>query len=111
LDKLIESLRRRVPGIESISLVADEQFEATTAVDETEREWIGRQLKRISGNGKMRPEALYMKLQGRALLVIGDESNSTVLSAKDDTEPEAMFWAGKEAYRRLNTSSHKQHLE
>jgi hypothetical protein len=101
LEMVMEQLRKRVPGIESISLLSRDQVEASTAEEESEREWIGNLIKQHAVQQQARPETLYLKLQGRALLMIGDEKESTILSATDDTTPEAMFWAVKEAQKRI----------
>ncbi|MBU0691173.1 DUF4388 domain-containing protein [bacterium] len=101
LDSIIEVLRKRVPGIESISVINRDQLEASTSEEKSEREWIGKQIRQFTEQSQSRPETLYLKVQGRALLMIGDEQESTVLSATEDTTPEAMFWAGQEALRRI----------
>lgn len=101
LDSIIEALRKRVPGIESISVISKDHLEASTTEEEGEREWIGKQVQLFTERNQERPETLYLKVHGRALLMIGDEQESTVLSASEDTAPEAMFWAGQEAQRRI----------
>ena len=103
LGAIMMELRKRVPGLESLSLMNENRIEESTAEQREEREWISNQIKLFSGKLQKRPEALFLKMQGRALLMIGDERESTVLSASEDTAPEAMFWAGNEAIRKIRS--------
>jgi hypothetical protein len=103
LDTIMQELRKRVPGLESLSLVNENRLEESTAEQREEREWIDTQVRLISERLQLRPETLFLKMQGRALLMIGDATESTVLSASEDTAPEAMFWAGKEAVRKIRS--------
>ena len=101
LDSIMETLRERVPGLESITVLTEDAVEESTTEEASEREWIGSQIRQHLNRDEMRPETMYLKLKGRALLMIGDDKESTVLSATEDTAPEAMFWAGQEAWRRI----------
>jgi hypothetical protein len=102
LDLIMQELRKRVPGLESLSLINENGLEESTAERSEEREWIGNQVRLFSEKLQLQPETLFLKMQGRALLMIGDANESTVLSASEDTAPEALLWAGKEALRKMH---------
>jgi hypothetical protein len=103
LHTIMTELRQRVPGLESLSLINENRLQESTSEQSEEREWIGNQVKLFSERLQLQPETLFLKMQGRALLMIGDANESTVLSAAEDTAPEAMFWAGKEAVRKIRS--------
>lgn len=101
LDGILESLRRRVPGLESLSLSRGDTVEATTAADSDEREWVSGQLRQFFRNDAHLPERLFMQQGDHALVIVQNGRFTAVLSARGGTTPEALLWAGEEAQRRV----------
>jgi hypothetical protein len=105
--QVFDGLRQRVPGLESLSLMRGPICEATTSHDATEMDWMDRQLRSFFAKDHQEPDTLFVEEGGHSLLVIKQGSVATVLSARTGTAPEALFWAGAEAQRRvLETANH-----
>ncbi len=100
LESLLDELRHRVPGLESVSICRGTVLEETTEYDETEKEWLAHQLQIYMADDDT-PETLYVQQQGHTLLIVKNGLIATVLSAQSATAPEALFWASQEAQRRL----------
>jgi hypothetical protein len=98
---VFDGLRERVPGLESLSLMRGPIFEATTSQNAAEMDWMDRQLQSFFAKDHQEPDTLYVQEGGHALLVLKHGPLATVLSARIGTAPEALFWAGAEAQRRV----------
>ena len=102
---VFDGLRERVPGLESLSLVRGTICEATTSRNIDEMDWMDRQLKSFFAKDHDEPDTLFVQEGDHALLILKSGSVSTVLSARTGTAPEALFWAGTEAQRRVLESA------
>jgi hypothetical protein len=105
LLQVFDGLRERVPGLESISLLRGQVREATTSRDASEMDWMDRQLKSFFAKDHEEPDTLFVQEGLHTLLILNREGVSTVLSARSGTAPEALFWAGAEAQRRVLQSA------
>lgn len=105
LLQVFDGLRERVPGLESLSLMRGPVCEATTAHDASEMDWMDRQLKAFFAKDHEEPDTLFVQEGGHSLLILKQGSLATVLSARTGTTPEALFWAGAEAQRRVMEST------
>ncbi len=101
LASVLETLRERVPGLESLSVSKGRTLEATTTSDERERDWLDGQLRRYFAEDRLEPERLFVQQGDHALLILSRGSLAAVLSARAGTTPEALFWAGEEARKRM----------
>jgi hypothetical protein len=101
LEKILNDLRSRVPGLESLSLLRGGALEASTLHDLNQREWLAAQLEKYFSLNTARPEKLYLQEGKYSLLVMKSGQTAAVLAAKVDTSPEALFWAGEEARRKV----------
>ncbi|RPH95063.1 DUF4388 domain-containing protein [candidate division KSB1 bacterium] len=101
LSVVFQTLRERVPGLESLSLTRGATVEATTVADVAERDWLHDQLQVYCHEASTVPEKLYLQQGEHTLLIIKQGTLATVLSACRGTAPEALFWAGEEARRRM----------
>jgi hypothetical protein len=102
LESLLQDLRVRVPGLESISVLNGALVEATTAQDLTERGWLSDQLRTYCDDDTAKPEKLFLQQGEHSLLILKRGQLATVLSARTGTAPEALFWAGEEARKRVS---------
>ncbi|HEY3296258.1 MAG TPA: DUF4388 domain-containing protein [bacterium] len=107
LESVLESLRERVPGLESLSVMNGALVEATTALDLKERGWLSEQLRSYCGEDSVKPEKLFLQQGDHTLLILKRGQLATVLSARTGTAPEALFWAGEEARKRVMTEETK----
>jgi hypothetical protein len=105
LLQVFDGLRERVPGLESLSLMRGPIFEATTSRNADEMNWMDRQLKSFFAKRADEPDTLYVQEGGHTLLLLKRGTVSTVLSARQGTAPEALFWAGTEAQKRVLESA------
>ena len=105
LLQVLDGLRERVPGLESLSVMRGPVFEATTSHSADEMEWMDHQLQAFFASDQQKPDALYIREGGHTLLILNHGVLSTVLSARNGTTPEALFWAGAEAQRRVLESA------
>jgi len=103
LTSVLDSLRERVPGLESLSVLNGALVEATTAHDLKERGWLNDQLRSYCDDDTVQPEKFFMQQGDHSLLILKRGQLATVLSARTGTAPEAMFWAGEEARKRVLT--------
>jgi hypothetical protein len=101
LDEIYESLRLRVPGLEAISVMNGVELERTTLRDTANQNWLDRQLQMHLFNPSHDPEKLYLQDDDHALLIMKHGHLSAVLMARNGTAPEALFWAGEEARKRI----------
>lgn len=107
LENVLNSLRERVPGLESLSVLKGTLVEATTAQDLCERGWLNEQLRTYCDDDASKPEKLFLQQGDHSLLILKRGQVATVLSARTDTAPEALFWAGEEARKRVLTAANK----
>ena len=105
LLQVFDGLRERVPGLESLSLMRGPIFEATTSHNVDEMDWMDRHLKSFFAKDHHEPDTLYVQEGGHTLLVLKRGSVATILSARMGTAPEALFWAGTEAQKRVLESA------
>jgi hypothetical protein len=101
LEGVFDTLRQKVPGLESLSLSNGSVLRATTEQDAGERSWLSRQLETCCHEELASTERLYLQQGEHALLILKSGSFATVLSARKGTSPEALFWAGEEAMKRV----------
>jgi hypothetical protein len=101
LASLLETLRERVPGLESLSVTKGRTLEATTTCDEGERDWLDGQLRRYFAEDRLEPERLFVQQGNHTLLILSRGTQTAVLSAGAGTAPEALFWAGEEARKHM----------
>lgn len=101
LLQVFDGLRERVPGLESLSLLRGPVREATTSHDPAEMDWMDRQLKSFFAKDHQEPDTLFVQEGEHTLLILKQGGLATVLSARAGTAPEALFWAGAEAQRRV----------
>jgi hypothetical protein len=103
LTSLFDHLRERVPGLESLSLLNGQTFEATTASGNDQRRWLDRMLQGHVRNFEVQTTRLFIEEHDGALLVIRKGLRAVVLAARLGTSPEALFWAGDELQRQVIT--------
>ena len=101
LEHVLETLRERVPGLESLSVLHGTMVQATTAQDLKERGWLDEQLRSYCDDDAVKPEKLFLQHGDHSLLILKRGQLATVLSARTGTAPEALFWAGEEARKRV----------
>jgi len=101
LSDLLQTLRERVPGLESLSLSRGITVEATTTADAAEREWVNGQIRRYCDEDESMPERLFVQDGDHALLIVKKGRLAAVLSARGATAPEALLWAGEEAQKEV----------
>jgi hypothetical protein len=107
LEGVLGTLRTRVPGLESLSVLNGDTIKATTVCQSTEREWLDNQLHAYFLSGRNNPARLFFEQDEHALLVIRNGFKAMVLAAKSGTAPEALFWAGEEANKQMTDSDKK----
>ena len=105
LLQVFDGLRERVPGLESVSVVRGTICEATSSQDTEELDWMDGQLKSFFAKDHEEPDTLFVQEGAHTLLILKQGSLATVLSARTGTSPEALFWAGSEAQRRVLESA------
>ena len=105
LVQVFDGLRERVPGLESLTLMRGPVCEATTSHDAAEMDWMDRQLKSFFAKDHQEPDTLFVQEGEHSLLILKQGGMATVLSAKTGTAPEALFWAGAEAQRRVSETA------
>jgi hypothetical protein len=103
LEHVLETLRERVPGLESLSVLNGALVEATTVQDLKARGWLNEQLRTYCDEDTVKPEKLFLQQGEHSLLILKRGQLATVLSARTGTAPEALFWAGEEARKRVLT--------
>jgi hypothetical protein len=101
LSEVLQALRERVPGLESLSLSRGVTVEATTTTDAGEREWLNGQIRRYGNDGASTPGKLFVQDGDHALLIVKKGRWAAVLSARGATAPEALLWAGEEAQKEV----------
>lgn len=101
LNDVLQTLRKRVPGLESLSLSRGAMLETTTAADMAEREWIHDHVQQYCADHAAVPEKLFVQHGEHLLLIIKKGRIAAVLSARGHTTPEALFWAGEEARKTV----------
>jgi len=101
LSDVLQTLRERVPGLESLSLSRGASLEATTAADAAEREWVNGQIRRYCDEDVSMPERLLVQDGDHVLLIVKKGPLAAVLSADGATAPEALFWAGEVAQKKM----------
>ncbi|MCX6600378.1 MAG: DUF4388 domain-containing protein [bacterium] len=101
LSEVLQALRERVPGLESLSLSRGITVEATTTADAAEREWVNGQIRRYCDEDESMPERLFVQDGDHALLIVKKGRLAAVLSARGATAPEALLWAGEEAQKEV----------
>lgn len=101
LGEVLQILRERVPGLESLSLSRGLTVEATTAADATEREWLNGQIRRYCDDDQSTAGRLFVQDGDHALLIVKKGRLAAVLSARGATAPEALLWAGEEAQKKV----------
>jgi hypothetical protein len=104
LVSVLATLRERVPGLESLSVLNGTLVEATTAHELRERGWLSEQLKAYCDDDAIKPEKLFLQQGEHSLLILKRGQFAAVLSARTGTAPEALFWAGEEARKRVLVS-------
>jgi hypothetical protein len=105
LRDVLQTLRERVPGLESLSLSRGANVEATTAAGAAEREWVNSQIRRYCDENASGPEKLFVQDGDHALLIVTKGALTAVLSADGATAPEALFWAGEVAQNEIQDLS------
>lgn len=106
LSAVLQNLRERVPGLESLSLSRGSAVEATTASDTTEREWLNGQVRRYCDDGGTAAGRLLLQDGDHALLIVKKGCLAAVLFARGATTPEALWWAGEEARKAVLDRCH-----
>jgi len=101
LGEVLQTLRERVPGLESLSLSRGAALEATTAADTAEREWVNGQIRRYCDDDVSTAGKLFVQDGDHALLIVKKGRLAAVLSARGATAPEALLWAGEEAQKKM----------
>jgi hypothetical protein len=101
LDELFESLRMKVPGLEAISVTQGVSMKHTTLKADADKSWLDRQLQTHFFDHQLDPEQLYLQEGDHALLIVRRGPLAAVLMARNGTAPEALFWAGEEARKRI----------
>jgi len=101
LEGVLGRLRERVPGLESLSVSRGTLLAATTVRDEAERHWLSHQLETYLNENAECLEKLYVQQDNHTLLILRRGRMATVLSARNETAPEALFWAGEEVHRQM----------
>jgi hypothetical protein len=101
LNNVLQTLRKRVPGLESLSLSRGTELETTTAADAAEREWIYESIQQYCSDNTAVPEKLFLQQDDHLLLIVKNGRFAAVLSARGHTTPEALFWAGEEARKTV----------
>lgn len=101
LEDVLETLRARVPGLESLSVTRGAAMEATTTRDLAELQRLDATLQEHYGAEGYEPETMYVQQGGHSILILRSGSLAAILSARTGTAPEALFWAGGEARRRM----------
>lgn len=104
LNRIFERLRQKIPGLESISVMKGNRFEASTSEDEMSRSRIQKQISGYLASGANSPRRLYLQEGNTAILVERRGERAAVLSANGSTAPEVMFWAADEALRGMPTN-------
>lgn len=105
LSSVLESLRARVPGLESISVTRGARVEATTVQNAAERTRLDHALQEHFIENRQEPETLYLQQGGHSILIVRSGGLAAVLAARTGTTPEALFWAGEEAQRQMQLKS------
>jgi hypothetical protein len=101
LNEMLETLRARVPGLESLSVSRGATVEASTAADAAETEWLNGQLRRYCSDILSSPERLLLQDGDHTLLIVKKGQMAAVLSARGTTTLEALLWAGEEAQKEV----------
>jgi hypothetical protein len=101
LDELFESLRERVPGLEAIGVTQGSALKDTTMGKDADKSWLDRQLQAHFFDRSPDPEQLYLQDGDHTLLIVRQGPLAAVLMARSGTAPEALFWAGQEARKRM----------
>jgi hypothetical protein len=105
LSRVFNDLKAQVPGLEFLTLMNGDTLEATTACQDSDREWVNRQLQAHFSGERNSPVKLFFESEDRSLLVIRRGLHATVLAAKSSTSPAEMFWAGEEVERQVVDTS------
>jgi hypothetical protein len=102
LLEVLNGLKAKVPGLESVSLTRGANVEATTFRNRDEMKWMERRLRAFFAGDDIKADALYVQEGIHSLLILKGDSVSTIVSARPGTPREELFWAGSEIQRQVS---------